>query len=93
MTAVIANGGTLYKPSVIEKVVGPDGRVTRCSPQEVLNRITGQGRSLKLVREGMVDAVNSRRGTGREAQIDAHGIIVGGKTGAPRWCAWPVYKH
>ena len=93
MTAVIANGGTLYKPSVIEKVVDPDGRVTHSFTPEVLNRITGQGRSLKLVREGMVDAVNSRRGTGREAQIDAHGIIVGGKTGTAQVVRLAVYKH
>jgi penicillin-binding protein 2 len=93
MTAVIANGGTLYKPSVIEKVVDPDGRVTHSFTPEVLNRITGQGRNLKLVREGMVDAVNSRRGTGREAQIDAHGILVGGKTGTAQVVRLAVYKH
>ncbi len=93
MTAVIANGGTLYKPSVIEKVVDPDGRVTHSFTPEVLSRISGQGRSLKLVREGMVDAVNSRRGTGREAQIDAHGILVGGKTGTAQVVRLAVYKH
>ena len=93
MTAVIANGGTLYKPSLIEKVIDPDGRVTHSFAPEVLSRITGQARGLKLVREGMVDAVNSRRGTGREAQIDANGILVGGKTGTAQVVRLAVYKH
>lgn len=93
MTAVIANGGMLYKPSVIEKVVDPDGRKTHSFTPEVMSRITGQARNLKLVREGMVEAVNSRRGTGREAQIDAHGILVGGKTGTAQVVRLAVYKH
>ena len=94
MTAVIANGGTLYKPSVIEKVIDPDGQASKTFTPEVLLRIPGQGRNLKLVREGMVEAVNSKRGTGREAQIDAaHGIIVGGKTGTAQVVRLAQYKH
>ena len=93
MTAVIANGGTLYKPSVIEKVIDPDGQASKTFTPEVLLRIPSQGRNLKLVREGMVEAVNSKRGTGREAQIDAHGIIVGGKTGTAQVVRLAQYKH
>ena len=93
MTSVIANGGTLYKPSVVDKALGPDGQVAQAFTPEVLKRINGQGRNFKLVREGMVEAVNSRRGTGREAQIDAHGIIVGGKTGTAQVVRLAQYKH
>lgn len=93
MTAVIANGGTLYKPSVIEKAIDPDGQASKTFTPEVLLRIPSQGRNLKLVREGMVEAVNSKRGTGREAQIDAHGIIVGGKTGTAQVVRLAQYKH
>ena len=94
MTAVIANGGTLYRPAVVEKVVDADGMVVDVFQPEVLSRIPSQGRNLKLVREGMVDAVNSRRGTGREAQIDEqHGIIVGGKTGTSQVVRLAQYIH
>ena len=93
MTAVIANGGTFYKPSVLEKVIDPDGKAAQQFTPEVLQRISGQGRNLKLVREGMVEAVNSKRGTGREAQIDAHGITVGGKTGTAQVVRLAQYKH
>ncbi len=94
MTSVIANGGTLYRPSVIETVFGPDGQAAHAFSPEVLKRIPGQGKNFKLVREGMVEAVNSKRGTGREAQVDAaHGIIVGGKTGTAQVVRLAQYKH
>jgi penicillin-binding protein 2 len=94
MTSVIANGGTLYKPTVVEQVIDPDGKMTSSFKPEVLSRLSGQGRNLKLVREGMVEAVNSRRGTGREAQIDSqHGIIVGGKTGTGQVVRLAQYIH
>jgi penicillin-binding protein 2 len=93
MTSVIANGGTLYKPSIVEQVKDPDGKVVSSFQPEILSRLPGQGRNLKLVREGMIEAVNSRRGTGREAQIDAHGIIVGGKTGTAQVVRLAQYKH
>ena len=94
MTSVIANGGTLYRPTVVEQVIDPDGKMTSSFKPEVLSRLSGQGRNLKLVREGMVEAVNSRRGTGREAQIDSqHGIIVGGKTGTGQVVRLAQYIH
>jgi penicillin-binding protein 2 len=94
MTSVIANGGTLYKPTVVEQVIDPDGKMTSSFKPEVLSRLSGQGRNLKLVREGMVEAVNSRRGTGREAQVDTqHGIIVGGKTGTGQVVRLAQYIH
>lgn len=92
-TMVIANGGTLYKPGIVEKVIDADGSEESVFQPEVISRLTGQGKNLKLVREGMIEAVNSRRGTGREAKIDAHGIIVGGKTGTAQVVRLAQYKH
>ena len=92
-TMVIANGGTLYKPGIVEKVIDASGREVDVFQPQVVSRLTGQGKNLKLVREGMIEAVNSRRGTGREAQIDAHGIIVGGKTGTAQVVRLAQYKH
>ncbi|MDR2548785.1 MAG: penicillin-binding protein 2 [Desulfobulbus sp.] len=94
MTTVIANGGTLYKPAVVDKVVDADGKEVNVFQPEIISRIPGQGRNMKLIREGMIDAVNSRRGTGREAQIDEqHGIIVGGKTGTAQVVRLAQYIH
>jgi penicillin-binding protein 2 len=93
MTSVIANGGTLYKPAVVEEVRNSEGKVVSSFTPEVLNRLSGQGKNLKLVREGMIEAVNSKRGTGREAQIDAQGIIVGGKTGTAQVVRLAQYKN
>jgi penicillin-binding protein 2 len=93
MTSVIANGGTLYKPNIVEQVTDPDGIVVNTFKPQVLSRISGQGHNLKLVREGMIEAVNSSRGTGRKAQIDAHGILVGGKTGTAQVVRLAQYKH
>lgn len=81
MTAGIANGGTLFQPTIVERVVDPDGQVIESFEPTIMNRLTGQGWWLKLIREGMVEAVNGKKGTGRSARLDAEEIIVGGKTG------------
>ncbi len=93
MTSVIANGGTLYKPSLIEKVTDPDGNVLRTFHPTVLSTITGQAKTFQLIREGMVDAVNSAHGTARKAQIGVQGILVGGKTGTAQVVRLAQYKH
>ena len=91
MTATVANGGTLYKPSLIETVRDPDGRIIEQFKPVVLGRFTGQEHNLKLVRDGLVEAVNGRHGTGRRARLK--NITVAGKTGTAQVVRLKQYKH
>ncbi len=79
MTATIANGGTRYKPQVIEKITDPDGHIISEFEPVVESQLEGEKIFLKLIREGMEEVVQGRRGTARQLQIK--GLIIGGKTG------------
>ncbi len=93
MTATVANGGTLYKPGLVEQVRDPDGKVIERFEPEIVGRLTGQGRNLQLVRKGLIEAVNGRHGTGRRARLKDLGITVAGKTGTAQVVRLKQYRH
>ena len=93
MTATVANGGTLYKPTLIEAVRDPDGHLLDKFTPHVMDRLIGQGRHLKLVRQGLIEAVNGLHGTGRRARLENLHITVAGKTGTAQVVRLKQYKH
>ena len=78
-TATLANGGTHYRASLIDKIVSYDiSTVYERSEPEVLNEIEMSDSNLNAVKEGMLSVTED--GTGRLALGD-YPIKVGGKTG------------
>ena len=91
LTAALANGGTLYRPGMIELIRDPDGRVLNRFEPQVMERFSGQGRNMRLVRQGLVEAVNGKKGTGKPARLK--NITVAGKTGTAQVVRLKQYKH
>ncbi len=91
MTATVANGGTLYQPGMIETVRDPDSHIIEQFEPKVLNRFEDQANNLKIIKEGLVEAVNGRHGTARRAKLE--NITVAGKTGTAQVVRLKQYKH
>jgi penicillin-binding protein 2 len=79
VAATIANGGTVYRPHVVKRVVDDENGTVREYEPEVINKIDLKPQTVQLVQAGMRDVVNSSLGTGKKAQLP--GILVAGKTG------------
>jgi len=77
MTARIANGGRAITPRIARSAPPPEGAEPEQPPDD-LGMVPGH---LQLVREGMIDVVNGRRGTARASAIKEPGMEMAGKTG------------
>ncbi len=79
LTSAIANGGTRYKPIILESVTTADGRtVYQCKPQ-VIGKLPLSAHSLGLVKKGLWAVVNGDKGTAKGSRLAD--IDISGKTG------------
>ena len=88
--AVVANGGTLYQPQLIHRVVDATGHIIRPFTPIVRDRLDVDEAVWQIVREGL-DLTASEGGTGSRALLDELGINLAGKTGTAEYCddiAW-----
>jgi penicillin-binding protein 2 len=91
MTAALANGGMLYKPFLVEKIIDPEGQVIKEFDPTVDVELMGLDNYLALIRDGLVGAVNDRHGTGNAAKLKD--ITVGGKTGTAQVVTMEKFKE
>ncbi len=77
--ATIANGGILYRPLLVERIVNPNGKTVREFTPEPIGRFDDPDGVFKIIRAALVQAVNDKHGTGGRAALA--GITVAGKTG------------
>ncbi len=79
MTAVLANGGTVHRPLLVDRVVGPDGQVVERGEPEVLGHVDLAPEHFDSIRQGMYDVVQEVGGTARRQRI--RHLPYAGKTG------------
>ena len=77
LMGAVANGGTLWKPRLVDRVVTPDGRLIREEAPEVQGRVEAAPVVFEFLREALGAVV--AEGTGKQARVP--GVRVGGKTG------------
>jgi len=79
MTSVIANGGTVYRPQLVDRVVGPDGQVVQRGEPEVLGYVDLAPEHFAAIQGGMFAVVEEVGGTARRQRLRR--LAFAGKTG------------
>lgn len=87
MAAVVANGGFLYRPTMISHMTDSEGNIVEPFEPEVLNSVNVDRQWLDIVAEGM-RRVNQEGGTGVSFTdwLDEFDITTAGKTGTSEYC-------
>ncbi len=81
----IANGGTVLQPRLVQQVQDLDGRITFGYDVRAKDQIDIHRSTMKALRAGMTNVVNSGGGTAGRAAVP--GFKVVGKTGTAQWGA------
>ena len=80
--SAVVNGGTLYKPYIVEKITDSDGTVVMRNTPTAVRKVISEDVSEKM-RSILEDTVE--KGTGKRARIE--GYAIGGKTGTAQLSA------
>lgn len=78
--ATIVNGGTRYKPYLVDKVIGYDGTVKLQKQPEIVDQIEIAPANLEVIKKGMYAVTNEAGGTARSAFVGSK-VVISGKTG------------
>ncbi len=80
--AAVGNGGTLYKPTLIEKITLPDGTPTYTFQKEETGKLPVSPENLKLIQEAMKGVAYSKKPLGTARSVLASlPYLLAGKTG------------
>jgi len=101
VASAVINGGTLYRPHVVDEIRDPSGKVVRSFDHQIIRQIPATPEALAAVREGMA-RVTDPGGTAYGLAID--GLPFSGKTGTAEtgngsganttwFIAWAPTKH
>jgi len=80
-TAAIANGGTLYEPHLVSKILDSNNQVIKNIDPVVLSHIPVDQANLEIVREGMRQTITA----GSARSLNSLPVEVAGKTGTAQW--------
>ena len=83
VTATIANGGTLYRPRLLQAYRETDAENYTPVPERRVRKMNWSQEALNVVRGGMHDVIMSKTGTGRRAAVE--GLTFAGKTGTAEY--------
>jgi penicillin-binding protein 2 len=81
--SALANGGTLWQPRLVRQIMPTDGIAQEIAPVPAPNGPKWEARHIRVVREGMRDAVNQPDGSGKRAALPH--VTVAGKTGTAEY--------
>lgn len=79
VSAAIANGGTIFRPHLVQNIRSPAGEDVYTPPPVARRRLPVMQSQLAVIRQGMWLAVNSAEGTAKSARNSY--ITLAGKTG------------
>ncbi len=83
--AAMGNGGKLFKPFLLRKVVDENGKIIKEEKPSEPRIIRMRPENHKLVKMGLYDVVMSPSGTGKKSRVE--GFTVSGKTGTAQTAA------
>jgi len=78
--ATLVNGGTRYRPHIVDKVIGYDGTVKLSKQPEIVDKIEISPANLEAIKRGMYAVTNEAGGTARSAFVGSK-VVISGKTG------------
>ena len=81
--AALANGGTLWQPRLVREIAREGGAGQEIAAVRAPGEPAWEARHLRVVREGMRDAVNTADGSGKRAALP--GVEVAAKTGTAEY--------
>lgn len=84
--ATMANGGTRYRTSLVDRIIDPEGNVTKVIEPEVVQELGLDPANLDLIFEGMWKVNNEEGGSGYRYMREMP-ISTAGKTGTAQFSA------
>ncbi|BBH53581.1 penicillin-binding protein 2 [Fluviispira sanaruensis] len=88
--AAMGNGGKLFKPHFLKKIVDNQGKIIFEERQTLIREIKLNPANIALIKKGLFDVVQSPEGTAKKARVP--GFTVSGKTGTAQTSALKFTK-